>query len=63
MSFAVTPWTGSNHEVCGQFPDDHLDLHMGGLTKDTCEDRMRHLCLIMPLAETALEGIVSGGTG
>jgi hypothetical protein len=45
MSLAVSPWTGNSHEVSKQFADDHLDLLMGGLAEDTCEDAMRHLCL------------------
>jgi hypothetical protein len=35
----------NSHEVSKQFEDDHLDLRMGGLAKDMCEDGMRHLCL------------------
>jgi hypothetical protein len=45
VSLAVSPRTGTSHEVSGQFTDDHLDLFMGGFTKDTCKDGMRHLCL------------------
>ncbi len=45
MSLSVPPWTGNSHEVSRQFADDHLDLIMVGLAKDTCEDGMRHLCL------------------
>ncbi len=45
MTLAVSPWTGNGHEVSQQFVDDHLDLLVGGLAKDTGEDRMRHLCL------------------
>ncbi len=41
----MSPWTGNSLEVSRQFADDHLDLLMGGLAKDTCEDGMRHLCL------------------
>ncbi len=45
MTLAVSPWTGNIHEVSQQFADDHLDLLMGGFTKDVGEDRMMHLCL------------------
>ncbi len=45
MTLAVSPWTENGHEVSQQFIDDRLDLLVGGLTKDTGEDRMRHLCL------------------
>jgi hypothetical protein len=45
MSLAVSTWAGNRHEVGREFADDHLDLLMGGLAKDTCEDGMRHLCL------------------
>ncbi len=46
MSLAVTPLTGNSHELSRMFADhDHLDLLMGGLTEDMCEDGMRHLCL------------------
>ncbi len=41
----MSPWTGNGHEVGQQFADDSLDLLVGGLAKDTDEDRMRHLCL------------------
>jgi hypothetical protein len=57
MSLALSPWTGNSHEVSRQFTDDRLDLLMGGLAKDTCEDEMRHVCLIS-LAEMASEVIV-----
>jgi hypothetical protein len=33
------------HEVGQQLTDDDLDLFVGGFTKDTGKDRMRHLCL------------------
>ena len=45
VSLAVSPQTGNSHENSGQFANDHLDLFMGGFTKDTCENGMRHLCL------------------
>ncbi len=45
LSLAVSPWTRNSLEVSRQFANDHLDLLMGGLAKDTCEDGMRHLCL------------------
>ncbi len=45
MTLAVSPWTGSSHEVSQQLADDHLDLLVGRLTKDRGKDRMRHLCL------------------
>ncbi len=45
VSLAVSPRTGNSHENSGQFANDHLDLFMGGFTKDTCENGMRHLCL------------------
>jgi hypothetical protein len=45
MSLAVSPWTENGHEVGQQFPDDGLDLFVGGFAKDMGEDRMRHLCL------------------
>ncbi len=45
MTLAVSPWTENSHEVSRQFADDCLDLLMGGLTKDTGEDRIGHLCL------------------
>ncbi len=45
MTLAVSPWTGNGHEGSQQFTDDSLDLLMGGLAKDTGEDRMRHMCL------------------
>ena len=45
MTLDVSPWTGNGHEVSRQFVDDRLDLLVGGLAKDTGEDRMRHLCL------------------
>ncbi len=45
MTLAVSPRTGNSYEVSRQFVDDHLDLLLGGLTKDLGEDRMRHLCL------------------
>ncbi len=45
MSLAVSPWTENSHEVSRQFADDHLDLLMGELTENTCEDGMRNLCL------------------
>jgi hypothetical protein len=45
VTLAVSPWTGNSHEVSRQFADDRLDLLMGGLAKDSGEDRMRHLCL------------------
>ena len=45
MSLAVSPWTGSSHEVSRQLTDDHLDLFMDGFAKDRCEDGMRHLRL------------------
>ncbi len=45
MSLTMSPWTGNSHKVSGQFADYHLDLLMGGLAKETCEDGMRHLCL------------------
>jgi hypothetical protein len=31
MSLDVSPWTGNNQEVSGQFADDCLDLLMVGL--------------------------------
>ncbi len=45
MTLAVSPWTGSGHEVGQQFADDNLDLFVDGFAKDMGEDRMRHLCL------------------
>ncbi len=57
MCLAVYPWTGNSHEISRQFADDHLDLLMGWLAKDTCEDGMS-ICALMPLAETALEVII-----
>jgi hypothetical protein len=62
VSLAVSPWTGNTHEVSGQFVDDHLDLFMGGFTKDMCEDRMRHLCL-NALGRNGIRCHYLGGTG
>jgi hypothetical protein len=45
VSLAVSPRTEKCHEVSRQFADEHLDLFMGGLTGDMCDDGMRHLCL------------------
>ncbi len=45
MTLAVSPWTGNGHDFGQQFPDDGLDLIVGGFAKDTGEDSMRHLCL------------------
>ncbi len=62
MSLAVSPWTGNSHENSGQFAYDCLDLLMGGLTKDTCEDGMRHLCL-NAFGRNGIRSHCLGGTG
>jgi hypothetical protein len=62
MSLAVSSWTGNSHEVSGQFTDDHLDLLMGGLAKDTCEDGMGHLCL-NAFGRNGVRSHCLGGTG
>ncbi len=62
MSLAEFPRTGNSHEVSGQFADDHHDLHMGGSTKDTCEDGMRHLYL-NALGRNGIRHHQLGGTG
>jgi hypothetical protein len=45
MTLAVSPWTGNSHDFSKQLTDVRLNLLMGGLAKDTGEDKMRHLCL------------------
>ncbi len=62
VSHATSPWTGNSHEVGEQFAHDHLDLFMSELTKDMCEDEMRHLCL-NALGRNGIRHHCLGGTG
>jgi hypothetical protein len=62
MSLAVSPYIGNSHEFIRQFADDHLDLFMGGFTKDACEDGMRQLCLDA-LSRNGIGSLCLGGTG
>ncbi len=58
----MSPWTGISHEVSEQFADDHLDLFLGGFTKDMCDDGMRHLCL-NAFGRNGIGSHCLGGTG
>jgi hypothetical protein len=61
MTLAVSSWTGNDNEVGKQFPDDGLDLFVGGFAKDTGEDGMRHLCL-NAFGRHGIRSHCSGGT-
>ena len=62
MALAVSPWTENGPEVGQQFPDDSLDLFVGGFAEDTGEDRMRHLYL-NAFCRHSIRSHRLGGTG
>jgi hypothetical protein len=45
VAFVVSPRAGDSHQVGGEFAEYQLQLLMCRLPKDTCQDRMQHLCL------------------
>ncbi len=45
MAFVVSARAGDSHKVGGEFAKNQLQLLMCRLSEDTCQDRMRHLCL------------------
>ncbi len=45
MAFVVSPRAGDSHKIGSEFAEDYFQLLMFWLPKDTCQDRMWHLCL------------------
>ncbi len=58
----LRPTDRNSHKVSEQFADDRLDLLMGELTEDTCEDGMRHWCL-SAFGRNSFGGHYLGGRG
>ncbi len=44
MTLVVTPRTGNDHEVGGEFPDGHLDLFVCWFLEYAGEYVVGHLC-------------------